>query len=309
METCERRRSLVGPLILIGLGVIFLLNNLGMLGWSVWETLWKLWPVLLIAIGLEVLLGRGTAWGALVVVLIVFGLAGIMSIISSVHIGDGPPIAFGRTMTDERISEPLGGVKGADITLEAGVGELRVGPAQDTAVLAQGTISLANGERLERDFHVAGDKGYLTLKSHGVFNFPVRGQHHRRWDLSLSPKVPMVLRINTGVGVSDLDLRDLQATEIEVKTGVGKTTLVLPAKGQVRGRFEGGIGETTIYVPRGMAARIRIQNGIGAVEVDGDFMQRDGAYVSPDFDTAKNRVDLEVKGGIGKIAIETDAWR
>jgi len=29
--------SLVGPLILIGLGVIFLLNSLGMLAWSVWE--------------------------------------------------------------------------------------------------------------------------------------------------------------------------------------------------------------------------------------------------------------------------------
>ena len=35
------------PVILIGAGVVFLLNNLGVLTWGVWEMLWRLWPVLL----------------------------------------------------------------------------------------------------------------------------------------------------------------------------------------------------------------------------------------------------------------------
>jgi hypothetical protein len=44
--------------ILIGLGVVFLLNNPGILNWSVWDVIFRLWPVLLIAAGLDILIGR-----------------------------------------------------------------------------------------------------------------------------------------------------------------------------------------------------------------------------------------------------------
>ena len=53
----NRRGGLIGPLILIGLGVVFLLNNLGILDWSIWEILLRLWPVLLVAAGLDLILG------------------------------------------------------------------------------------------------------------------------------------------------------------------------------------------------------------------------------------------------------------
>ncbi len=45
-------------LFLIFLGTIFLLNNLNLLPLGVWDNLWKLWPVILIIWGLQVLFGR-----------------------------------------------------------------------------------------------------------------------------------------------------------------------------------------------------------------------------------------------------------
>jgi hypothetical protein len=48
----------VGPILLIGLGVIFLLNTLGY--WSV-ERMLRFWPVLLIALGVYLLVGRLSA--------------------------------------------------------------------------------------------------------------------------------------------------------------------------------------------------------------------------------------------------------
>ena len=65
MSERRRRGSLVGPLILIGLGVVFLLNNLGILSWSVWEVIFRLWPILLVAIGLDLLVGRRSTLGSL----------------------------------------------------------------------------------------------------------------------------------------------------------------------------------------------------------------------------------------------------
>lgn len=47
---------------------------LGLLSWSVWEVILRLWPILLIAIGLDILLGRRWAWGSWLVAAIVLGL-------------------------------------------------------------------------------------------------------------------------------------------------------------------------------------------------------------------------------------------
>ncbi len=57
------RGSLVGPAVLVGLGIILLLNNFGALPWSVWETIFRLWPVLVIGVGLDLLIGRRSIWG------------------------------------------------------------------------------------------------------------------------------------------------------------------------------------------------------------------------------------------------------
>ncbi len=61
-EKKTHRVGLVWPVILISAGMMFLLNNLGLLSWNVWGTLWRLWPVLLIAAGLDILIGRRSIW-------------------------------------------------------------------------------------------------------------------------------------------------------------------------------------------------------------------------------------------------------
>src|SRR5687768_17804000 len=36
----------LGPLLLILAGSVFLLNNLGLLSWNVWGEVWRLWPLI-----------------------------------------------------------------------------------------------------------------------------------------------------------------------------------------------------------------------------------------------------------------------
>ena len=65
----QRRRrppSFFWPLILVGSGVLLLLSNLGYVPWGSWNVLWRLWPLLLIALGIDVLIGRRTIAGAIV---------------------------------------------------------------------------------------------------------------------------------------------------------------------------------------------------------------------------------------------------
>jgi hypothetical protein len=53
-----------------------------------------------------------------------------------------------------------------------------------------------------------------------------------------------------------------------------------------------------------VAARITLDTGIGGVEVLGNFQRQGNHYISPDYDTAANRVDLTASSGIGTITIQ-----
>lgn len=44
--------------ILLSIGIVLLLNNLNYVDWSVWVSILSLWPVLLIAIGIEKIFAR-----------------------------------------------------------------------------------------------------------------------------------------------------------------------------------------------------------------------------------------------------------
>ena len=60
VEACSPSRVPVGAYILIGLGVLFLLDEIGVLHF---HSLWRFWPLVLIAIGIRVLMRRtGRGW-------------------------------------------------------------------------------------------------------------------------------------------------------------------------------------------------------------------------------------------------------
>ncbi|MGD9675637.1 MAG: DUF5668 domain-containing protein [Candidatus Bipolaricaulia bacterium] len=44
------------PLLVLGAGVVLLLNTLDVVTWAVWQEIARFWPVLLIAIGLSAIL-------------------------------------------------------------------------------------------------------------------------------------------------------------------------------------------------------------------------------------------------------------
>lgn len=53
---------LLVPITLIAVGVVLLLNTLGILDWSIWNRIWPLWPVLVVLAGVR-LLWRNTRYG------------------------------------------------------------------------------------------------------------------------------------------------------------------------------------------------------------------------------------------------------
>ncbi|MBM2810355.1 MAG: hypothetical protein HW416_1114 [Chloroflexi bacterium] len=72
-------RRLVGPAVLIAFGILLLLTNLGLIPVDVWRMTWRLWPLLLVALGLELLITGRASWGMFVVALLVVLAVGVLA--------------------------------------------------------------------------------------------------------------------------------------------------------------------------------------------------------------------------------------
>lgn len=291
-----RRPSLLGPIILIGLGILFLLGNLGMNTWNIWEALIRLWPVLLIAGGLEVIVGRRNAWAAWLIALLTVAL-----LVAGVFLLSGR--AAGTILAADTITQPLGTAERATVDIGFGAGALTLSSLDDETNLVSANLQRRSGEEIRQDFRMAGDTAIFTLRSENRTPWLSQSGRGPTWDIRLNQSVPTDLKIATGAGQSTLDLRQVQLTHLAVSTGAGQTLITLPERGVLDAKVSTGAGQAIITIPSGMAARIHVSAGIGSKEVRGNY-QRDGdRYVSPNYADATNRVDLEVSGGVGSIVV------
>jgi LiaI-LiaF-like transmembrane region len=310
METQQhyhrQRGGFVWPLILIALGVVFLLNNLGILSWSVWDSIWRLWPVILIAIGLDILVGRRSAIGSLIaLVLVIAVIAGAVWLVTTATPMVAGQVFTGQTLTTDQVVQGLSGATSADMRIAFGAGSLRIGALKDSGNLIEGTVVTGPGEQVLHDFQMNGDVAHFELRNEGV-SFGPLGWHRgdRTWNLDLSSSVPMALNVSTGVGQSMLDLSGLKVTDLHVSSGVGQTEVWLPAQGRVTARISGGVGQLIVTIPEGMAARIHGSAGLGGLSVASRFARQGGGdYVSASYATADDRVDLNISGGVGQVVV------
>lgn len=296
-EQSPRPRSVIGPVILILIGLVLLANSLGLMGWSLWWTLWRLWPVLLIAAGVEIMFGRNHRWGGWVAGGVVIAVIGGALFFAPVVVQE-----YGTELV-QAVAEPLGGAASADVEIAPGIGRLVIRDAKDANMLVEGRIERFQGEQLSLSHSGSNGAARVSIKSQGLKGIPGSVQGRRAWELGLNGSVPMRLDLDLGVGKSELDLTRLRLTELAVNTGVGDTRIEMPATGRFPARIDSGVGKLTVTIPRGMAARIQVSTGIGAIDYDGEFSERGAYRETPDYETAANRIDLRINGGIGAIDI------
>ena len=294
-----KREGIVGPVFLIGLGTVFLLGNLGYLTVDAWQTVLRLWPVLLIAFGLDIVIGRRSAvWSVVGLVIILAVLAGALWMF-------GVRLGGGEVLPSEEVRQSLEGAAEARVVIKPAVGELRIAALPAPENLVEGTVRAGRGERVTQDFSMDGNTAVFTLQGSGAMAFGTRRTEDAwGWDLSLAPTIPLDLVTGMGVGKSEIDLTNLMIADLDVSMGVGDTTVTLPATGQFRGEVKGAIGQITILVPQGMELSINADTGLATLDVPDDFLEEGDRFTSPGYNTAQDRIDLQVGQAIGNIVVK-----
>jgi len=300
MQSHHDRGGLVGPVLLIGLGLVFLAQNMGWVGPGIWLSLLRMWPLILVAVGVDLLIPRRSALGtllSLVLVLAVF-VGGFW--LSGVRLGSV------RTGETESVSIPVGSATHARIHLSPPVAALDLEALKGSNALLEGTVPKPGYGQVHADWTMSGATAVVDVTASGVFVVPAVGPQDETWRFGLSTKVPLDLEISSGIGLIDADLTGLTVVSLDVETGIGQSTITLPAEGNFSGRLSSGIGQTVIIIPEGAAVHVLMTTGLGGVttpEGSRPFDLGDNEYTSPGFGTAENRIELVIEQAIGSIVV------
>jgi hypothetical protein len=298
-ERRDRRVSILGPVLLIAVGVLLLLNTLGILEWSVWWSVLRLWPVLLIAAGLELLLGRRSVWGSLLAAALVLAVIG-----GAIWLSRSDFVASG--LNAETIQQPLGDATKAEVYIEPAIGVLRVEALPEAANLVEGTVYLVKSEQITQDLSRQGDTVTYQLKTGGEawMPFATSWDDRRAWELGLSPGATLRLRTSIGMGEVDLDLTDLALSQLVSSAGLGRTEVTLPAQGGFSVKIDQAIGQVEVVIPEGLAVRVRAGTAMAARQLPDGFQEEgEDVFTSPGYASAANRGDLEVNLPIGLLTV------
>lgn len=289
----ERTRGLLFPAILIVLGVLFLLGNLGYIPPISVAALFRLWPVLLVVAGIEAILGRRQPWAALGLEVVV--IAGAVALAAAQPLG---LFSIGATGPSEAIVQREGAAK-LSLRVSGGAGEYIVSGGATALVEArteQGDIQARTTRR--------GDEAEVRVEPTGDGVFRLGGPP-AGVTVKVASDVPTSLRLDGGAGEFTLDMRDIRVTDARVGTGASKTHVILPTpRGDVPVRIDAGAASVEIEVPSGVEARITTRGGAISINSTNPRVSiASGAGETSGYSAAKDRVTVTFEGGAASVTI------
>jgi hypothetical protein len=90
-----------------------------------------------------------------------------------------------------------------------------------------------------------------------------------------------------------------------LETGAASVDVTFPrAAGETEASIRAGAASLDLLIPEGVAASITIDSGVSSVNVDeGRFPKTGDRYESPDFNSAQNKVTLDIDIGAASLKV------
>lgn len=271
-------RSLFWPIILIAVGLIWLLADAGIIPRFSWWALLRLWPLALIIIGLEMLLGR--RWpllSALIAILVVIAAVLLVALGPSWGLIDveQPNLWFIPSIsreaadrggvTTQRYRDGLNEASSAYVKLQLHEGKSTLEAIPQGNELLDAEITYYDGE-VEFEARGAPER-VISLRPTG------RGLFSRWWSwpgpnlpwiIRLNRNVPLRLDVRVGSGTAELNLQELNLTELELRGGAGAASAKLPATDKpYKASVRVGAGSLALDIARGADLEMELKGGAG----------------------------------------------
>jgi hypothetical protein len=330
MENQPRYRSLFWPILLVGVGIIWLLRNLGMIPAISLGSLFKFWPLILVVMGFDILFSRRYPWvGAAV------GLLAVAGVVALLLVGPKFGLETGPVTKTETFTTPVKGVESVEYVFDTSSSPVEIkaleGNTTDLIVAEITHRGTVNFDVSGTTIQTVGLSEYSDSNSWLSWDFSM---DNYKWDIGLSPDVATDIFLNGGSGSIEMDLSGLSlnslhtdfgsgssditlpesatAYEVAIESGSGSVQLEMPENTPLTLTLDTGSGSNNISVPSGTALRIEVMDdGSGSLNLPDDLERSSdsenfsiGAWQTTDYEQAENQILIQILGqGSGSITI------
>jgi hypothetical protein len=245
-------RSLFFPIVLIGVGVIWLLGNLGAIAAFDLPVLVRLWPVILVFIGIDILMGRRS-------LVVVVGF-----IVGGRELGLSPDVK----VNIQRFSAPIGEATSANVVIAFSDSPVTITSQTESVDLIDADLTYVGAI----NFRVTGTVHKIVRLARNEADFllfsPLYWDPSLDWKVALTPRIPLNLTLDGGSGESRLDLSALQVTSLKASMGSGASAFTAPAGGPATDmQVTGGSGSMDWSIPSGAALVMHLNGGSGSINI------------------------------------------
>ncbi|MEI6478053.1 MAG: DUF5668 domain-containing protein [bacterium] len=305
----------VFAVILIGAGILFLLNNYGALDLGLAVQLWRLWPLLLVLWGLQAAVGRSRVGSFLVF------LIGLLLICGVILLGLGQvPSRVGEWFTPKtetkqvQLPVPTASPAASSRTLNVstGYGKLQLDDlgGDKSASLKSYATGMGGSPTLTQNTTNGKTVIDLTVDQNSISFSPAQPEY----DLSLGQtELVTDLNLRLGAGSAGVQFNTLKVGSLGFDMGAGSAAIKLGKESVPTGaiNLKVGTGTLDLVVPDGIGINLVYHVGLGLIKADGTILHGDGTfgYATPSYSNASKKITIVLTVGAGTVNISAASVR
>jgi hypothetical protein len=295
-------------LLFIGLGVLVLLNNFTNLFMD-WTTIWKLWPLTIVLIGLAILVkhqyGKGViaALAALVLAFTIFAsfktATSFLSDDIRIDLGDGIKHEIVSSEFTEQYDSTL---QFAILNFDAGAGSFQISKTTDNLIFAK-TEGYNYDYKLNRFDTDSSTTINFDMGDKAIFRF---GKNYKNnIDLNLNPNPVWDMNFDVGAASMDFDLTEFKTRNIDVDMGAASIKIKLGnLYSESNLTVDAGASDINIFIPKESGCKIVLDGALSSKHfTEFDKIDSDN-YQTENFNEVQNKVYINIECGVSSISVD-----
>jgi len=286
MKKRDDSRLFMG-ILLIAIGLFFLLRQMGLLNFSIWEGFKTFWPLGIVLVGVALLFRM--KWLALIFLGITV-LLGAVYIAQSLNIDVPEP----RQSVQRIPADPA--IDTVSLTMNFGAGEVNIEDGSRSFLL-RNRIETTDTEDPTLVVEKKGSQAEILIERESVF-VPF-GKQKSFWDIELSPEVKIDMVLSYGAAEATFDLSRLMVDELEIDNGATDTEIIFgnyPTKCDI----DTGASSIKFEFPEDSGVVIEVDGGLVSTDFP-DFSKKDDKYYSDNYDEDGENIEIMIDAGASSI--------
>ncbi len=292
--------SLFLGLIILSVGIFYLCKNYGWLPENLNLEILRLWPILIIAVGLSLLNSRGFLSKTIGFIIFLIVITITSFIIFYGVKNDTKPILNENPFKIERSEK----TNYSSVVIKSGVGKVNITGGSEE--FADGNLR-SNISNLKIDNDTSSEKQKLSLEVESKDRIELLSEVKNDLTVKLNSELPTDIYLNLGVADSKLDLREVLVNNLDIEIGVASLDLIMGDRAEMaKVNLRSGLSSVKISLPGNVGSKIIIKEGFSSKQLKNFEKIDDETYQTSNYDEAEKKIEIDLDIGLSRLEINHD---